>query len=109
MIRIKFLRHSGCVHGIECSGHAGYAEEGHDIVCSAVSALTIALANGITEIAGIPADVSDDGKIFRCRIREGLDAAKLHDAGILFGTFECAVRAIREEYPDYLKIYDTEV
>ena len=78
-------------------------------MCSAVSALTIALATGITEIAEIPADVSDDGKTFRCRIREGLDAAKMHDAEILFGTFACAVGAIREEYPDYLKIYDTEV
>ena len=78
-------------------------------MCSAVSALTAALANGITEIAGIPADVSDDGKTFRCRIGEGLDAAELHDAGILFGTYECAVRAIRDEYPDYLKIYETEV
>ena len=78
-------------------------------MCSAVSALTIALANGITEIAEIPADVSDDGKTFRCRIREGLDAAKMHDAEILFGTFACAVGAIREEYPDYLKINDTEV
>ena len=78
-------------------------------MCSAVSALTVALANGITEIAGIPADVSDDGKTFRCRIREGLEPAELHDAEILFGTYECAVREIRKEYPDYLKIYDTEV
>ena len=32
---------------IECRGHAGYAEYGHDIVCSAVSVLTINLINSI--------------------------------------------------------------
>ena len=109
MIRIGLLKHNGGTVGVECSGHAGYAEEGYDIVCSAVSALTTALANGLTEVAGIPADISDDGETFRLRVPEGLGAAAVHDAELLFGTFECAVRGICEGYAEYLKIIDTEV
>ena len=53
MIRIVMLRRNGATLGFECSGHAGYAEAGSDIVCSAVSALTAATANGLTEAAKI--------------------------------------------------------
>lgn len=30
-----------------CKGHAGYAEEGYDIICAAVSALTVNTINAI--------------------------------------------------------------
>ena len=32
---------------IECNGHAGFADYGNDIVCAAVSVLTINLINSI--------------------------------------------------------------
>ena len=35
---------------IEIRGHSGYAERGKDIVCAAVSALTLALARAIEEL-----------------------------------------------------------
>lgn len=35
------------VRGISCEGHAGYAEYGKDIICSAVSALTLNMANSV--------------------------------------------------------------
>ena len=37
----------GRKRGITVSGHAGYGEEGYDIVCAAVSALTITMANAV--------------------------------------------------------------
>ena len=109
MIRVRFLRHETRTVGIECSGHAGYAEAGQDIVCSAVSALVTALCNGMTEIAGIPARVSDNGEKLVCRVETELDPQQEHDAALLFDTFECAMDGIRREYGQYLKINDTEV
>lgn len=35
----------------ECSGHAGYAEKGKDIVCAGLSVLCIALVERISELA----------------------------------------------------------
>ncbi len=109
MIRVVVYRRDGGTRAIECSGHAGFAEEGRDIVCSAVSALTAALANGLTEEAKVPCSVTDDGSTLRCVLGEGLDRMQAHDAGLLFDTFERAVRDIREEYPNYLKISVKEV
>lgn len=37
--------------GLLVSGHAGYAPVGQDIVCAAVSALTLTLIRGLREIA----------------------------------------------------------
>ena len=39
----------GLIEGFSLQGHAGYAEHGSDIVCSAVSMLTINTLNSISE------------------------------------------------------------
>lgn len=38
---------------VHFSGHAGYADIGHDIICSAVSVLLLTAINSIEEIVGI--------------------------------------------------------
>ncbi len=35
------------------SGHAGSTDQGYDMVCSAISAVSITIANGITEVLKI--------------------------------------------------------
>lgn len=43
--------------GFEISGHAGYGEEGNDIVCAGVSSCTMLVCNCITENFKANADV----------------------------------------------------
>ncbi|MEG0370647.1 MAG: ribosomal-processing cysteine protease Prp, partial [Hungatella sp.] len=38
---------------ISVAGHAGYAPSGQDIVCAAVSALTLTLIQGLEQVAGM--------------------------------------------------------
>ncbi len=40
-------RGKGLIRGIKLEGHAGYAEEGEDIICAAVSALAINFYNSV--------------------------------------------------------------
>lgn len=52
MIQATVLRESGdsgsvLYRGIKLEGHAGYAEEGEDIICAAVSALAINFYNSV--------------------------------------------------------------
>ena len=50
MIKISIYQNEEAViTGIRLSGHAGYAEHGHDIVCAAVSALVINTINSIEQ------------------------------------------------------------
>lgn len=49
MITVE-IRKSGTEYtGFSCKGHAGYAEEGYDIICAAVSALTVNTINSIEQ------------------------------------------------------------
>lgn len=44
MTKVVFFRREGRLIGFEAKGHSGFAEEGSDIVCAAVSAVTQTLA-----------------------------------------------------------------
>ena len=51
----------GAYKGFYCKGHAGYARRGRpDILCAAISALTIGTINSLDELAGERMHVSED-------------------------------------------------
>ena len=59
MIKVKIHRDdAGTVDGLKVSGHAGYAENGEDIICAAVSTLT-ETAVGYAECLLNPDDVKE--------------------------------------------------
>ena len=60
MTTASFYKKNGKFQKFRISGHSGYAEEGSDIVCAAVSAMTMLTVNNITDMFGIPSDVSVD-------------------------------------------------
>ena len=47
MIHIVFYEQGGIYYGFEETGHSGFDEAGHDIVCAAVSAMTMFLINTV--------------------------------------------------------------
>ena len=61
----------GVYDGFECHGHAGYAEEGEDIVCAGISALVINTVNCLQDLLKTPLSVEydDDGNI-KCRLHK---------------------------------------
>ena len=47
MIKIRFFKRDGVFFGFRETGHAEYDDPGKDIVCSAVSAMTMLIINAI--------------------------------------------------------------
>lgn len=47
MITVEIRKQKGSYRSFLCQGHAGYAQEGYDIICAAVSALTVNAINSI--------------------------------------------------------------
>ena len=47
MITVEIRKSNGEYVGFSSKGHAGYAEEGYDIICAAVSVLTVNTINSI--------------------------------------------------------------
>ena len=72
MIRFKVSKSDGHYTGFICEGHAGYAEEGQDIICSAVSALTINTVNSIDALTedAFSVEQSEDGGYLKLMLTE---------------------------------------
>ena len=104
MIRCRFEKKAGALTGFSLAGHAGYAEEGSDIVCAAVSAacdLTIHLAESYFGCA--PAVCEGDGRIsFQARESAG-------DADRLLQGFLDYLREVERGYGAFIQIQITEV
>ena len=47
MITVEIRKSNGEYVGFSSKGHAGYADEGYDIICAAVSVLTVNTINSI--------------------------------------------------------------
>ena len=50
MIKVRISKNNNIIESIRCSGHAGYADYGKDIVCAAFSTMIITTINAILEI-----------------------------------------------------------
>lgn len=95
--------------GFEATGHTGYAEEGSDIVCSAVSAITQTAAMGITEVLGICAglDISE-GSLYLI-LPDDTAQEDFEKAGIILDTMAMGLRSIAATYGDYINISERTV
>ncbi|MCI6018811.1 MAG: ribosomal-processing cysteine protease Prp [Blautia sp.] len=67
MIKITVKKRNGSYISFVSSGHAGFAQEGYDIVCAAVSALIINTVNSIEKFTedSIEAEEKDGYVSFR--------------------------------------------
>ena len=104
-IRIKRDGKSGII-GFKVSGHAFFADAGKDIICAAVSVLTINTLNAIESF--LPEDrmdvtVDKDHGFIEAR----LSGDPSDGAGLLLDTFHLGVKSIEEKYgSSYVKVLE---
>ncbi len=87
---------NGFYKSIECNGHAGFAEYNKDIVCSAISVLTINTINSIDEFTDDEFHVEQDED--KGIIRMIFENDPSHDADLLLKSFELGVNSIFQQY-----------
>ena len=104
MIRANFLCSKGYFTAFSIEGHAGYADCGQDIVCSAVTSAVMTIINGITECAGVPAEVSVLENEIVLNLAERNDTAQT-----FLSALKLQLELIGEDYEGTIKISVTEV
>ncbi len=104
MISVKIQGKHNKANEIIVSGHAGFADHGEDIVCAAVSVLTISILNGLTEIVGRKdlGEVVEEGYV-RFNIPEVTDEPMKSKTETLISTYLLGIRGIKEAYGDYIQ------
>lgn len=101
-----FLNEKQKIWGYDIQGHAGYAEAGSDIVCSAVSVLAINTANSLETLVGLTPEIqSVEGRFF-CEI-PSIHSGLLSDerAELLFRSLEQGLLSVAYAYgKEYLDV-----
>ena len=103
-IRVETSNESGSFQ-LLAQGHAGYSNQGGDIVCAAISALCCTLAEMLTRLM-------QEGKavLTRCEMTQAhvdIEAACAEgraDARIALQTILCGLEMLEIEYPAHVRI-----
>ena len=110
MIKIKIGRDlAGNIKRFTVKGHSGYAEEGSDIICSAVSAVAFTAVGAIKELIGLKKFFKHRWGIMLCKLDMDIPSELMHDVNIIMATAEIGFKQIAYAYPDYVKVMDEEV
>ena len=92
------------------SGHAESGPYGHDLVCAAVSALTIGTVNNLSRIAGIEPEIDaneEDGGFLEIVLPQDVAGQHFEIAQILFKSLHFSLLDIQEQYGEYISVSKT--
>ena len=111
MTKIIFYRSNGIFWGFEEQGHTGYADAGEDILCSALSAMTMLIINTIevSYASDVDYEIDDDDTRIVVTSRAALpefeeDERKRYAISGLFMSYFYQLNDLVEEYYDYLEV-----
>ena len=110
MIKARIYRKNQKICGFEISGHAGYAQAGEDIVCSAVTVLCFNTVNAVEKFTDIPfkAD-ADEKRGGYLKVLFPLEGMEDHDKQLLLEKLVMGLSDIALEYKNYLTLIHEEV
>lgn len=107
MIKAHFFHSGDALLGFEVSGHAGYAQKGHDIVCACVSSAVQLTANTVTEVIGAGAHITRRGGKVALRLIGG-DGRILSASDAIKG-LRLQLSILSRNYRGTISIEDSEV
>jgi len=109
---VLFHNQKSDICGFRLFGHAGYAEEGADIVCSAVTVLTLNTVNAIealTKTAFTCDADEEEGGYLDVVFPDIKDGEGNHDAQLLLQAMALGLENMTIEYDEYIKLRHEEV
>ena len=111
MTTITFYKTGGFYYGFEEQGHTGFAESGEDILCSALSAMTMLIINAIevTYASHVDYTIDEGATHIMVRAKAALpefedDERKRYAISGLFMSYYYQLNELIEEYYEYLDV-----
>ena len=116
MTKVVFLKSDGVFCGFEEQGHTGYGEEGTDILCAALSAMTMLIINAIevayaSDIEYTVDEVTTDIKLVArgALPKYEKDEKKRFAIVGLITAYYYQLNDLMEEYYDFLDVEEKEI
>ena len=111
MTTITFYKTNGIYYGFEEQGHTGFAESGDDILCSALSAMTMLIINAIEVSYASSVDYTIDEKTADIKLvaksalpKYEKDEKKQYAVSGLIQAYYYQLMDLIEDYYDYLDV-----
>ena len=115
MTTITFYKTGGFYYGFEEQGHTGFAESGEDILCSALSSMTMLIINAIevTYASHVDYTIDEETTDIRLIAKSALpkyekDEKKQYAVSGLIQAYFYQLMDLVEEYYDYLDVKEIE-
>ena len=111
MTKVVFFRNDGIFYGFREQGHTGYGDEGYDILCAALSSMSMLIINSINVVFAGELDYTVDEGATEIMVQsksalpefEG-DERKRYAISGLFMSYYIQLNDLMEEYYDFLQV-----
>ena len=115
MTKLVFFRSGGVFYGFEEQGHTGYGESGDDVLCAALSSMTMLLINAIEVSYACDVDYKIDEKTTDIRViaksalpKYEKDEKKQFAVSGLIQAYFFQLMDLVEEYYEFLDVKEIE-
>lgn len=106
MTRCEFFTENDRITGFSVSGHSGYAEEGADIVCAAVSAVVSMAEATINDVCGAKAKVREKDADSRITLTLPASCDEEDSVQAVLSGMMLTLCSLRDDYPDYIEVLE---
>ncbi len=105
MTSVVISKVKGHVVSVQCEGHSGYAPEGEDIVCAALSSVIQTAVLGVFRVAGVNADYRTDEDKGSLSFTLGkMTERERHDCDVILETMLLGVEDLYEGFSAFIKL-----
>ena len=110
MTTVTFYTEGSRITGFEAAGHSGYAEEGGDIVCAAVTSTVRLIECVLNDVMGLCASVKVNEKtaLISLRIPGSLGQTAESTCQTLLTGMMVYLTELHREYPGYIEVLEAE-
>ena len=110
MTTVTFYTEGQRITGFHASGHSGYAGEGEDIVCAAVTSTVRLIECVLNDVMGLCAAVKVNEKTahISLRIPGSLGQTAESTCQTLLTGMMVYLTELHSEYPDYIEVLEAE-
>ncbi len=106
MTKVEIFNHDGRINGFSVSGHSGYAQEGSDIVCAAVSSAVQFAECTINDVLGNHVNVKTNPDEPRVTLTLPAVCDDEDTVQAVLTGFTLTMCALRDDYPDYIEVME---
>ncbi len=105
MIKVTFFRNKNQkIYRFTLEGHAGYAESGEDIVCSAATTTAMTVINGLTDVVGIELSPVVEEGFIDCLLTSELEGKMRREADVLLESMVLTFQNLELLYGAHVRV-----